>query len=269
LRLPGCHRTSHYAIVPILAFTRAVSSRIAQCELTHLAREPIDVERARAQHAAYEHLLTDLGCSVQRVAGAEEQADAVFIEDTAVVLPTIAVMTRPGAQSRRAEVDAVAAALAAYRPLAFINAPGTLDGGDVLRAGRTLFVGRSTRTNDAGIAQLAAFAAPQGFTVRQIDVGGALHLKSAVTEVNANTLLVNPAWVDVLQFGDWQILEVDPDEPAAANVLRIGNALVHGAAYPRTRARLEAAGYRVHAVDVSELAKAEGAVTCCSVLVEL
>jgi len=242
--------------VPILALTRDVSPSLAHCELTHLARLPIDVARARGQHAAYERLLGELGCRVVRVASAPEQPDAVFLEDTAVVLPALAVMTRPGAPSRRAEVEGVAAALAAWLPLAHITAPGTLDGGDVLRAGRSLFVGRSTRTNDAGIAQLAALAGPQGFAVHPIDVTGALHLKSAVTAVSADTLLVNPDWVQRGMFPGWRTLEVDRSEPAGANVLRIGDAIVYGAAFPATRARLEAAGCRVH-------------VTCCSVIVEL
>jgi len=253
---------------PIIAFTRDVSPTIIRCELTHLAREPIDVHRARAQHAEYEAMLARLGCDVRRVLALPDHPDAVFIEDTAVVLPTLAIITRPGAASRREEVDAVAAALAAHRPLARISAPGTLDGGDVLRAGRTLFVGRTPRSNDEGIAQLAAFVAPHGYAVVPVPVTGCLHLKSAVTEVADGVLLINPAWVRPAVFEGWRVIEVDPSEPGAANALRVGGALVYGAAYPRTRARLEAAGLTVHTVDASEVAKAEGAVTCCSVLVD-
>ena len=251
-----------------IAFTRAVSPAIIRCELTHLAREPIDVARARAQHADYEALLERLGCDVRRVLPLPDHPDAVFIEDTAVVLPTLAVITRPGAESRREEVEAVAEALAPHRPLARITAPGTLDGGDVLRAARTLFVGRTPRSNDAGIAQLAAFAAPHGFTMRAVDVTGCLHLKSAVTAVADDTLLINPAWVRAETFAGWRLIEVDPSEPMGANAVRVGGALVYGSAYPLTRARLEAAGLTVHTVDASEVAKAEGAVTCCSVIVE-
>lgn len=251
-----------------IAFTRAVSPAIVRCELTHLAREPIDVAKARVQHADYEALLERLGCEVRRVLPLPDHPDAVFIEDTAVVLPAFAVITRPGAESRRGEVDAVADALAPLRALVRITDPGTLDGGDVLRSRRTLFVGRTARSNDAGIAQLAACAAPHGFTVRAVDVTGCLHLKSAVTEVADDTLLVNPAWVRPALLTGWRHIEVDPSEPMGANVVRIGDALVYGAAYPRTRARLEAAGFTVHTVDASEVAKAEGAVTCCSVIVE-
>ncbi|MBI3504301.1 MAG: dimethylargininase [Proteobacteria bacterium] len=251
-----------------VALTRAVSPSIVRCELTHLEREPIDVDRDRAQHADYEALLERLGCEVRRVPPLPEHPDAVFIEDTAVVLPALAIVTRPGAASRRAEVEAVAEALAPLRALARITAPGTLDGGDVLRTGRTLFVGRTGRTNDEGIAQLAAFATPHGFTVRPVEVTGCLHLKSAVTEVADGTLLLNPAWVHPSTFEGWRLIEVDPSEPMGANAVRAGGAIVYGEAYPRTRERLERAGLIVHTVDASEVAKAEGAVTCCSVLVE-
>ena len=133
-----------------IAITRPVSASLAHCELTHLAREPIDVPRARAQHAAYERLLGSLGASLVRVGPAPDLPDAVFIEDTAVVLDELAVVTRPGAASRRPETDAVASVLASYRPLRTMTAPATLDGGDVLRLGRTLYVGRSAaRANPA------------------------------------------------------------------------------------------------------------------------
>ncbi len=255
-------------VVRPIALTREVSPTIIRCELTHLARTPIDVARAREQHAAYEALLTRLGYDVRRVLALPDHPDAVFIEDTAVVLPALAVITRPGAESRREEVEAVAEALAAHRALARITAPGTLDGGDVLCTGRTLFVGRTARTNDAGIAQLAAFAAPHGFTVRAVDVTGCLHLKTAVTEVADGTLLVNPAWIPAGTFDGFTVIPVDPGEPMGANAVRAGGALIYGDAYPRTKARLEAAGLTVHTVDASEVAKAEGAVTCCSVLVD-
>lgn len=250
-----------------LALTRDVSPSLADCELTHLERVTIDVARAREQHAAYEAALTALACRVVRVAPAPDNPDAVFIEDTAVVVDEIAVITRPGAESRRAEVDAVANALAAVRPLARIDAPGTLDGGDVLVVGRTVFVGRTTRSNDAGIGQLRALLAPFGYTVTAVDVHGCLHLKSAVTALDDATLLANPAWVDVAQFGALHLVEVDPAEPMAANVVRIGGRLLAADGYPSTVARLRAAGYDVITVPADELAKAEGAVTCCSLIV--
>lgn len=249
-----------------IAFTRALSPRIAECELTHLDRSPIDLATAHAQHHAYERLLTTLGCEVRRVMPAPELPDSVFIEDTAVVFDDVAVITRPGAASRRAEVAAVEEALTPLRPIVRIVAPGVLDGGDVFHVGRRVFVGRTTRSNDVGSAQLRAELAPFGYSVTVVDVTGCLHLKSAVTALDDGTVLLNPAWVDVRAFAPLDAIAVDPAEPMAANVLRVGDALVHGEAYPLTRARLEARGYRVHPVPASEIAKAEGAVTCCSLV---
>jgi len=250
-----------------IALTRDVSPSIVECELTHLARTPIRVEVARAQHRGYERLLTSLGCDVRRVTPAPEQPDAVFIEDTAVVVDDVAVIARPGAQSRRREVPPVAAALKRLRPVTRIQAPATLDGGDVLLVGRSVFVGRTSRTNDDGIAQLRAVLEPFGYSVRGVPVAGCLHLKSAATAVNDETLLMNPAWVNVAEFTGLHIIEIDPAEPAAANILRVGSSLVYAASYPRTLNRLRALGFTPNTLDVSELAKAEGAVTCCSVIV--
>jgi len=248
------------------AFTRAISPRIIECELTHLDRTPIDVAAARAQHAEYELMLESLGCAVEPVEPAPEYPDSVFIEDTAVVLDEVAVITRPGAESRRGETAAVERALAPLRPIARITAPGTLDGGDVLVVGHRVYVGRTGRTNDEGITQLRAALAPFGYNVLPVEVTGCLHLKTAVTAVDDHTALVNPAWIDLAALEGLDLIEVDPAEPMAANVVRVGDSLLYGASYPRTRARLEARGYRPVCVDASELAKAEGAVTCCSLV---
>lgn len=248
------------------ALTRAISPRIVECELTHLERIPIDVAAARAQHAAYARALAALGCAVEEVEPAPDHPDSVFIEDTAVVFDELAVITRPGAASRRGETAAVERALVPWRPIVRIEAPATLDGGDVLVVGKRVFVGRTGRTNEAGVAQLRAVLAPHGYTVEAIEVTGCLHLKTAVTAVDDRTVLLNPAWIDARALGGLDRIEVDPAEPMGANVVRVGDALLYGAAYPRTRARLEARGYRPVCVDASELAKAEGAVTCCSLV---
>lgn len=250
----------------LVALTRPVSSSLARCELTHLPRAPIDLGRARAQHAAYEECLRSLGCEVRPLPAADELADAVFVEDTAVVLDELAVLARPGAVSRRSEVEAVAGALAAWRPLRPIEAPGTLDGGDVLVIGRRVFVGLSTRTNQEAAAQLERALAVHGYLVRAVAVSSCLHLKSAVTAVADGTVLLNPAWVDVALFRDLERIAVDGDEPGAANVLAVGGTVVCAAAFPRTAERLARAGLAVRALDMSELAKAEGALTCCSLL---
>jgi dimethylargininase len=248
------------------AITRAVSPALVLCELTHLAREPIDVARAAAQHAVYERRLEALGCTVVSLPAEPDLPDSVFVEDTAVVVDELAVITRPGAASRRKEAAAVARALARYRPLAEIAAPGTLDGGDALRLGRRVLVGRSGRSNDEGIEQLAALLHPHGYTVESLPVTGCLHLKSAVTQVAADAVAVNPAWVDPAAFSGWRVIAVDPGEPYAANALLIGDTAIYPAAFPLTAARLVAAGVRLTTLDVSELAKAEGAVTCCSIV---
>ncbi len=250
-----------------LALTRNVTPAIVHCELTHLAREPIDLARAVSQHDTYQSLLASLGCQIQLIKAEPDQADAVFIEDTALVFDELAVITRPGAESRRGETGPVAAVLQRHRPLVQIRVPGSIDGGDVLRAGREVFAGQTTRTNAQGISQLREALAPAGYRVTGVPVRGCLHLKSAVTEVADGLLLINPLWADRDSFPGYDFVEVDPGEPHAANALRLGDDLVHGAEYPRTRARLEAEGLEVHPVDLSELAKAEGAVTCCSLII--
>jgi len=249
-----------------VAITRQVSAAIGECELTHLSRVCIDVDRARAQHLAYEQVLAALGCQVVSLPPQPALPDSVFIEDAAIVLDEIAIVTRPGVQSRRSETTPVAEALSAYRRIWFVEAPGTLEGGDVLRLGNRLFVGLSGRSDQSGIMQLRAVVWPYGYTVTAVPVTGCLHLKSAVTQVADQTLLVNPRWINASVLGQFTVIEVDPDEPYAANGLLIGGRLIYPSSFPRTRERLEAHGVAVVPVDVSELQKAEGAVTCCSLI---
>jgi dimethylargininase len=249
-----------------LALTRDISPAIVRCELTHLAREPIDLEAARRQHDAYEQQLKLAGCSIVRLAAEEEMPDSVFIEDIAVVFDELAVITRPGAMSRRGETAAVAQAIAAYRPIAQIDEPATIDGGDVLAVGKRVFVGESARTNAAAISQLARHLAPHGYVVHIVPVRGCLHLKSAVTAVSDDTLLINPEWVSAGCFRPFTLIDVHPAESYGANALRVGAEVIYPTAFPRTCARLESRGIRVAQVDVSEIAKAEGAVTCCSLI---
>lgn len=248
-----------------VALTREVSAGLADCELTHLERMAIDVARAREQHDAYEAVLRSLGCEVRRLGTTDALADSVFVEDQAVVVDELAIITRPGAESRRAEAPAIIEALRPHRRLVFLEAPATLDGGDVLVTGKDVFVGRSSRTNEAGIAQLTAALAPHGYRVAALTVTGCLHLKSAITAPTDDTFLLNPAWVTPPP-GDRRLLHVDPREPHAANVLRLGDALVFPASFPATADRLVQLGCKVNAVELGELQKAEGAVTCCSLV---
>src|SRR5258706_1701926 len=203
----------------LIAITRDVSPAIGRCELTHLGRVPIDVERARAEHRAYEASLAEAGCRVERLEAGPDMPDAVFVEDTAIVFDELAILARPGAESRRIETAAVAAALTRFRPVHAIDAPGTVDGGDVLVVGRHVFVGRSQRTNDVAIAQMRRLLAPHGYHVEAVDVDGCLHLKSAVTAVGDRLLLVNPMWVLGEPFRAFDRVDVHPDEPWAANGL--------------------------------------------------
>lgn len=250
-----------------IALTRDVPPSIATCELSYLERTPIDVDKARQEHARYEQTLAELGLTVQRLPAAPDLPDSVFVEDTAVVLDQIAVLARPGAASRRPELPSVAAALAAWRPVHRIEAPGTLDGGDVLLLGDEIVVGRSRRTNDDGVQQLARLVAPFGLTVRALAVTRCLHLKSAVTRIGPRALAINPEWIDAAAFPGWDLVTIDPAEPHAANVLWVGDALVVSAQHPRTAERLSRRGWAVHTVPAAELAKAEGGVTCCTLLV--
>jgi dimethylargininase len=254
--------------MPLAAVTRAVSPSINQCELSFVERRPIDVVTAMAQHAAYEARLKWLGIRVVSLPAAPEFPDAVFVEDPAIVLDEIAVITRPGAVSRRGEAESLAQALAPYRPLRRITEPGTLEGGDVVRIGNKLFVGRSARSNADGLAQLARETQPFGYSVQSVEICGCLHLKSACTYLGRGTILANRDWVDLAPFGGCRVIEVPRAEPAAADAMAFGDMVVLPASFPETAAALERSGWRVLPVDVSELQKAEAGVTCMSLIFE-
>lgn len=253
----------------LIAITCPVSPAIDRCELTHLERIPIDLKRAIAQHQEYVETLQSLGLEVLSLPDQPDLPDAVFVEDIAVVLDECAILTRPGADSRRPETESIARALVPYRSLQPIHAPGTLDGGDVLVLGRRIWVGQSTRSNQSAIDQMQVFLEPYGYTVQAVPVSGCLHLKSAVTRLAEDTLLINPAWVDQAHFTGMKFIQVDPSEPYAANALLVGETLLYQPAYPKTRLRLDAAGLTVRLLDQSELAKAEGALTCCSIIFKM
>ena len=247
--------------------TREISSAITHCELTHVERTPIDIVRAREQHAAYERTIESLGWRVHRLPAPDDMADSVFIEDTAFVLEELAIILRPGAESRRRETAAVSEVLRGYRPLVAILAPATLDGGDILTIGKRIFVGVGGRSNEPGLKQLRAMVKSQGYTVDAAEFRDCLHLKTAATLVAEDTLLVNPAWTDPSQFGSLRTIEVHPDEPFAANALTIDDTVLYPAEHVRTLERLEKAGIAVRPVAISELLKAEGSVSCLSLVI--
>ena len=254
------------APIMLIAITREISPSIVRCVLTHLEREPIDVQKAKAQHQHYERSLAAAGCLVHTLPAETDLPDSVFVEDAAIVLNELAIIARPGAASRRAETDSVAGALRPYRPLSFIQPPGTIDGGDVLRLGKQLFIGLSCRTNPQAIEQVHRLLSPLGYTVHSVAVHGCLHLKSAVTQVAENTLLMNRAWLDQRAFGQMDIIDVHPSEPHGANALLLGERVIYADGYPATCRRLVDHGIFLEVVPLSELAKAEGAVTCCSLV---
>jgi dimethylargininase len=248
----------------LFALTREVSPAIAHCELEFLDRQPIDLARAVEQHQRYQDCLADLGAHVEVLPATPSMPDGVFVEDPAIVLDEVAVITRMGAASRRGEAESLAVALAQYRELLRIEDPGTLEGGDVMRVDKTLYVGYSRRTNIAGIQQLAALVHPLGYFVVPIEVGGCLHLKSACCYLGDSTVLANRQWMDADALCGLKILDVP--ELRGANALRIGEIVLMPEAYPRTSEMLDRAGFRVRTIDNSELLKAEAGVTCTSLI---
>lgn len=252
----------------LIAITRAVSPSINRCEIGFIERQPIDLAKAEEQHRQYQVCLAELGASVVSLPADPEYPDSVFVEDPAVVVDEVAIMTRLGAESRRGEGDTLARVLAPYRQLRWQLEPATLEGGDVMRIGKTLYVGLSHRTNHIGIQQLEDEVEPLGYSVVSVTVRGALHLKTACCSLGDGAILANRDWLDMEPLGQFRIVSVAPGEPRAANVLTLGGSVLMPASFPRTADILARAGMRVRTVDVSELMKAEAGVTCSSLIFE-
>jgi dimethylargininase len=249
-----------------IALTREPSPRLAEGEVTFIARSPLDFQCALIQHRAYCDLLQACGVQVRVLPCLDALPDSVFVEDTAVVLDEVAVLCSLGAASRRAESAHIRAVLAEYRPVIEIPDPARIEGGDVLRIGRTLLVGLSTRTNAEGVSALAAVVALHGYHVIPVEVRGCLHFKTGCTALDDHTLLVNPDWIDADALHDFELVPVPASEPWAANVLRIGDHLIAQSATPRTADLLAARGHAVHLADISEFAKVEAGLTCMSLV---
>ena len=252
----------------LTAITRAVSPAIVNCELSFIPRQPMDLQIARAQHHAYERLLEKLGARVVSLPAEPDLPDSMFVEDPAVVLDELAVIFPLGTESRRPEAASLAQAISKFRKLQHVTLPGTLEGGDILRIGRRLFVGLTKRSNAEGMRQLSAILAPHHYEVIAVPVTGCLHLKSAVTFLGRDTLLGNRAWFDPTPFSGYHWIEVDPAEPHAANALALGHTIIFPASFPHTRARIEVADFHVTPLDISELQKAESGLTCSSLIFE-
>src|SRR5580704_12833362 len=228
----------------LTAITRAVSPAIVNCELTFIARQPINLQIAREQHYVYEQLLERLGARVVSLSAEPDLPDSMFVEDPAIVLDELAVIFPLGTTSRRPEAASLAPALSKFRKLEYVTLPGTLEGGDILRIGRKLFVGVTKRSNADGIRQLAAILKRHHYEVIAVPVTGCLHLKSAVTFLGGHTLLANRAWFDAATFSDYDWIDVDASEPHAANALALGTTVIFPASFPRTLAHIRTRGFQ-------------------------
>jgi len=250
----------------LTAVTRAVSPALAKCELSFIERKPIDMDKARAQHHAYETTLASLGAKVISLPPEPELPDSMFVEDPAIVLEELAIIFPLGTEMRRREAKSLAKAITPFRKIEFVTLPGTVEGGDILRVDRKLFVGLTARTNEEGIRQLRKIVASYGYEVIPVLVTGCLHLKSAVTHLGNNVLLANRNWFDTALFAGFEWIDVDLGEPHAGNALALNGTVIFPASFPKTRARIEAKGFHVISLDIAELQKAESGLTCSSLI---
>jgi dimethylargininase len=251
-----------------VAFVRGVPASFAQCVTARTPDPPLDPQVAAVQHAQYVAALEQGGYQVITVPVDDDQADSSFIEDTAVVVGARALITRPGHPSRRDEVETVAAALTGRFPLHRVREPATIDGGDVLKMGSSIFVGRSDRTNEEGIRAIAAIAEPLGMSVTEVPVVRVLHLKSGLSALDDQTLLWHRDACDRDVFDGFEVLEIPGNDPEAANVVRLADGGVLVAEHhPETAALIAGRGFSVTTTDVSEFARADGGLTCLSIRV--
>lgn len=252
--------------MPLVAITRSPGPELARCELTHLERLPIDIDRARAQHQAYKNALRGAGIRLVELPADPSLPDGVFVEDTAVVLDELAIIASPAPASRRGECIAIEAALLSFRSLVYLPGGACLEGGDVVRLGRTLYVGQGVRTSEAGLQALDAIVRHRGYAVVPVRLGGCLHLKSACCALESETLLINRAWLDAGALVGVRLVDVPANEPWGANVLRLPGSTLVSATCPRTADLVRALGHPTVALDVSELHKAEAGLTCMSLV---
>lgn len=250
---------------PLTAITCDIGEPLESCELTHIPRARIDQDLARMQHLRYREALVRLGADLINLPPLKGHPDAIFVEDAALMLDEIAVLTRPGAESRRAETEALRGVLSDFRQVRKIET-GTLDGGDVLRIGRDLYVGLSSRTDEAGIESLRAIVEPFGYRVIPAPVRGCLHLKTGCTFLGDGTIILNESWIDASLFGGFDLIRVPADEPWAANTLSIGGKVLMTSGNPKSRLLIEARGFMVEEIEIGELQKAEAGLTCLSIL---
>ena len=251
----------------MIALTRRPAFALVNCEVGYAPRQEIDLHLAFQQHEAYCQALRQLGVVVEVLPSEEAFPDSVFIEDNAVILDELAVMTSMGPPSRQGEPALLFPVLARHRRLATIAPPATIEGGDVLRMGKTLYIGVSTRTNREGVEALRVIVEPLGYQVAPVGVQACLHLKTACTALDDETLLVNPDWIDSDPLGAFRLLHVPAEEPFGANVLRLPGGVLVQTSSPLTRDVIESQGFAATCVDLGEFAKADAGLTCLSLLI--
>lgn len=249
-----------------IAITRPVSESIVDCELTFMDRNPINLDKAAMQHAEYETCLADMGCEIVRLPSEPELPDAVFVEDTSVVLDEIAIVTASRAENRIQEIQTVEPLLSQYRDLKHLELPAILDGGDIIVIDKAVFIGRSSRSNDIAFFQLAEILKPFGYDVIRVKLQNCLHLKTGCTYIGNRTVLINPDWVDISSFSDFTILKIDKKEAWASNTIEINGVVLCSSKFPRTNSILEKSGVDIKPVDISEFQKAEAGLTCMSLI---
>ncbi|WP_263832121.1 dimethylarginine dimethylaminohydrolase family protein [Sulfurospirillum oryzae] len=250
----------------LMAITHLPSPNLQNCELTFLESEAIDIEKANVQHQNYRSMLERCGAKVITLDENIALPDSVFVEDPIIVFDEVAVLTSMGVESRRAESASMGKVFSQYRKIERITLPAKIEGGDVLKVGKKIFVGESSRTNQEGIQALEAIIKPLGYEVIAVKVFGCLHLKTGVTALDNQTIFINSNWVDVEAFKGFSKIEALSDEPFGVNVLKIGNILCMNEAFPKSIALVKSLGYRVETVNISEFVKAEAGLTCMSVL---
>jgi dimethylargininase len=250
----------------MIALTRPVPTSFANALCASAPTEPIDLERARHQHSAYVAAVATCA-EIHMLPAADALADSCFVEDTAVVAAGLALITRPGAPSRQPEPAATADALRTRYELAYMTEPATLDGGDCMRVGTTIFVGRSARTNRAGIARLAEVFEPRGIRVIAIEMPpNVLHLKCVCAPLGDDRITLADGSIPRDAFGDLHVVAIPAEESYAANVLAIGDRVIVAEGFPRTHEALTRAGLRIVPLATTEFRKADGALTCLSIL---
>ena len=245
--------------------THLPSPSLEQCELTFLDTKPIDINKAQKEHQDYQKMIESCGAKVITLDENLALPDSVFVEDPIIVFDEIAVLTSMGVESRRKESATMETVFKKYRKIKKIELPAQIEGGDVLKIGKRIFVGKSARTNAQGIRALREIMTPYGYEVIAVKVSGCLHLKTGCTALDEKTLLINPAWVDSKVFSGFTQIIVPKEEPFGANILKINETICMNSAFVKTIELVKSLGYSVKSTDITEFVKAEAGLTCMSV----